>query len=279
MSIPIVEMIRRARREGWALGQFNLSNLETLQGIVAAANEERSPLLVGVSMGTIRHVTLEYLAGLMQGARDSAEVPIFFHLDHGPDLDMIRKVVAIGFDSVMLDTSRLPFEKNVASVVEAVNFAHDHGVGIEAQIGETWDEETGEEVQVETEPEEAREFVADTGIDYLAFSFGNTPGRLQGESNPDIALVREIAAVVSIPLVLHGGTSIPDAVVKEAVSLGAAKINIDTTIRRAVTETMRETYCDDNYSSDPRKQFALMRKRVKHAVRGKMRLFGSAGKA
>ncbi len=279
MSIPVVEMIRRARKEGWALGQYNLSNLETLQGIVAAANEEKSPLLVGVSMGTIRHVGFDYLSGLMRGARDAAEVPIFFHLDHSPDLDMIRKVVELGFDSVMLDTSRLPFEKNVASVVDAVSFAREHGVGIEAQIGETWDEETGEEVQVETEPEQAQEFVENTGIDYLAFSFGNTPGRLQGEANPDVALVREIAAVVSIPLVLHGGTSIPDSVVREAVSLGAAKINIDSTIRRAVTETMLETYCAGAYSSDPRKQFALVRERAKHAVRGKMRLFGSAGKA
>lgn len=278
-KIEIVELFKRARSEGWALGQFNMSNLETLQAIVEAGNELSSPILVGVSMGTIRHVGLSYLQGLMMGARAMARVPIYFHLDHGPDLEMIRKVVDLGFESVMIDTSRLGFEENVAHVREAVEFAHCRGVGIEAQIGETWDEETGDHVQVETDPDEVEDFIRGTGIDYLAFSFGNTPGRLDGSSDPDLDLIRTIAGISPIPVVLHGGTSIPDSVVKEAVRLGAAKINIDSHIRKAVTRTLQERYRLDPVEMDPRKVFAAARAAAVEAVKEKMVLFGSVNKA
>ena len=145
--MSIVELIGIARRSGWALGEFNMSNLETLQAIVDAANQERAPVIVGVSMGTLRHVGPAYLRGLMQGARAEARTPLFFHLDHGPDFDTIRACIDLGFDSVMIDTSRFAVEENVRRVREVVDYAHARGVGVEAQIGETWDEETGEEIQ------------------------------------------------------------------------------------------------------------------------------------
>lgn len=278
-SPEIVELIKRAHREKWALGQFNMSNLETLQAIIQAGNELRSPILVGVSMGTIRHVGLPYIKGLMKAARSVSKVPLYFHLDHGPDIDIIRKVIEIGFDSVMIDTSRLPFEENVTHVREAVEFAHAHNIGIEAQIGETWDEETGDQIQVETKPEEVEAFIKGTGIDYLAFSFGNTPGKIDGISNPDLDLIKLIAEISPIPVVLHGGTSIPDKIVRNAISLGASKINIDTHIRKAVTKTIRDHYCEDEYLMDPRKVFDAARSAVIKAVKEKMVLFGSVNKA
>lgn len=278
-KIEIVELFNRARSEHWALGQFNMSNLETLQAIVQAGNELKSPILVGVSMGTICHVGLPYIKGLMQAAHETARVPLYFHLDHGPDLDIIQKVIDIGFDSVMIDTSRLPFEENVQHVHEAVEFAHARGIGIEAQIGETWDEETGDQVQVETNPDEVEAFISGTDIDYLAFSFGNTPGRLDGSSNPDLALIKTIASISPIPVVLHGGTSIPNDVVREAIALGASKINIDTHIRQAVTFTIRDIYCQEEFEMDPRKVFAQARDAVVEAVKEKMLLFGSDNKA
>jgi fructose-bisphosphate aldolase class II len=275
----IVEMIRRARQEGWALGQFNMSNLETLQAIVLAANDAKSPVIVGVSMGTIRHVGLSYIRGLLQAAHSEANVPLFFHLDHGPDLATIESCVAIGFDSVMIDTSRYSLEENVALVRQVVEFAHDRGVGVEAQIGETWDEETGTQVQMKTDAEEARAFATATGVDYLAVSFGNTPGRWEGEADVDLDVVKEVARLSSVPLVLHGGSSIPEGAIQQAIQLGAAKVNIDVAIRRAVTSSMIASYCRENAPTDPRVAFRAAREAAKAIIMEKMRLFGSVNRA
>ncbi|MFN8454428.1 MAG: class II fructose-bisphosphate aldolase [Anaerolineae bacterium] len=278
-SVGIGEMIRRAYREQWALGQFNMSNLETLQAIVLAANETRTPVIVGVSMGTFRHVGLNYLRGLVQGAKAEAQVPLFFHLDHGPDFSTIATFIELGFDSVMIDTSKFPLQENAQRVREVVDYAHARGVCVEAQIGETWDEETGEEVQVKTDPTEVKLFIQETGIDYLAISFGNTPGKLEGQADIDTQLLQEVASVSTIPIVLHGGTSIPDAVVSTAIQTGAAKINIDTAIRKAVTTMLTSIYGSATPPSDPRKSFQNVRQAAKAAVIEKMRLFGALGRA
>jgi ketose-bisphosphate aldolase len=277
--MKIVTMLQRAQREGWALGQFNMSNLETLQAIVVAANEVHSPCIVGVSMGTLRHVGLPYLAGLIQGARASATVPLYFHLDHGADFAAVQSCIEIGFDSVMIDASRYRLEENVRLVREVVDFAHARSVGVEAQVGETWDEETGEEVETRTDPAQIEGFVAATGIDYLAVSFGNTPGRLEGDAAIDLDLIQACAAVAPVPLVLHGGTSIPDEAMGRAIAMGAAKVNIDTAIRKAVTSTLAQAYTGGAPPSDPRKLFQATRLAATHVVQGKMRLFGSINRA
>ena len=139
----VAELIHRARREDWAVGQFNMSSLDTLHGIVDAANDAQLPCLVGVSMGTLRYAGLEYVAGLMRAARDHAAVPLYFHLDHGSDLAVVRRAIDAGFDSVMIDTSMLPYAENVARVRETAEVTRAHGVALEAQLGETLDEETG----------------------------------------------------------------------------------------------------------------------------------------
>lgn len=270
--------IRRASSEGWAIGEFNVYNMETMKGVLAAANELRSPVIIGITMGGLAHAGLNYVTALCNELRAEAEVPLFVHLDHGADFDTVRAVIKAGFDSVMLDVSRLPYEENVKTVREAAEFAHAAGVGFEAQIGETWDEETGEQRTETTRPEDLTRYVEATGVDYLAVSFGNTPGRTDGLAEPDLSLLLSLLAASPVPLVMHGGTSIPDSVLRTAINAGAAKVNIDTHIKRAVNSTLEHAY-KGSYNHDPRVQFRELREAVKKAAAEKMQLFGSIGKA
>ena len=272
-------IIQRARREKWALGEFNMSNLEVLQAIVAAANEARSPVIVGAAMGSLRHAGLNYLRGLVQAAKYEAQVPLFFHLDHGADLETIRQVIGIGFDSVMLDTSRLPLEENIAAVRQAVEYAHARGVLVEAQVGTAGDEEKGIGGEEFTDPAQVEDFAQRSGLDLLAFSFGSKPGRLIGESEPDLEVVRAVTAASPVPCVLHGSSSIPDTFIREAIRLGAAKINIDAALRKAFTDTLKGIYSREEAPTDPRVSMRAVREAVKAVVLEKMRLFGSVNRA
>ena len=274
----VCETIQRAYSEGWAVGQFNISNLEVLQAIVSAANEARSPVLVGVSMGSLRHIGLPYLQGFIQAARAEAETSLYFHLDHGASFDAVKSCIDIGFDSVMIDASRYPLKENIKRVQEVVAYAHARGVGVEAQVGETWDEEIGEQVETRTEPLMVRPYAEAAGIDYLAISFGNNPGRTSGSADVDVALIRECASESPVPLVLHGGTSIPDAAMRSGIESGAAKVNIDTAIRKSISRTLTAEYCQEGQPSDPRKAFVHVRNAVKITVLEKMKLFGSVGR-
>ena len=269
----VAELIHRARREGWAVGQFNMSSLDTVHGIVDAANETHIPCLVGVSMGTLRYAGLEYVAGLMRAARVHAAVPLYFHLDHGSDLEVVRWAIHAGFDSVMIDTSMLPYAENVARVRETAEVTRAHGVALEAQLGETLDEETGAGAQIETDPAAVRRFVTETGIDYLACSFGNAPGTGVGTSDPDRGLIERIGRASPVPLVVHGGTSLSDDMARFAIRCGAAKINIDTWIRRAVSRTLARCYANGASVADPRVPFKQVRTAVAAAVTEKLRLF------
>jgi fructose-bisphosphate aldolase class II len=277
-SESILEVIHRAKNEKWALGEFNMSNLEVLQAIVAAGNELHSPVIVGVSMGTLKHVGLNYLRGLIPAAKSEALVPLFFHLDHGADFETVKQVIEIGFDSVMLDSSRLALEENVKEVRRTVEYAHSHRAAVEAQVGEAGDEEKGIEGEEFTRPEDVPAFVERTGIDLLAFSFGSKPGRLEGESTPDIEIVRSITSISPVPCVLHGASSIPDDFIRQAIKLGAAKINIDAFLRKAVTKILHKTYSQAELPHDPRVAMRAVREAVKTAVMEKMRLFGSTDK-
>jgi fructose-bisphosphate aldolase, class II len=280
MTTPtLLKVIQQARQEHWALGEFNMSNLEVLQAIVAAANETRSAVIVGVAMGSLKHSGLNYLRGLVQAAQSEAEVPLFFHLDHGADLETIQQVIGIGFSSVMLDTSRLALEENIAQVRRAVEFAHAHNAVVEAQVGMAGDEEKGIGGEEYTDPEQVEDFVKRSGIDLLAFSFGSKPGRLEGESEPDIEVVRAVTARSPVPCVLHGSSSIPDAFIRQAVQLGVAKVNIDAALRKAFTKTLKEIYCQEQVPSDPRVAMRAVREAVKDVVLEKMRLFGSIKRA
>lgn len=274
----VTEWIRRAQSEGWALGQFNISGLTVLQGIVDAANEARSPVLIGVSMGSLRHIGLPYLAGLVQGAKRAATVPLFFHLDHGDSFETVAQVIEAGFESVMIDASRMPVEENMRLVRRVVDYAHARGVGVEAQIGETWDEETGDLVETHTDPAQVAPYIAATGVDYLAISFGNTPGRTSGQAQVDLDLIGSCTAASPAPIVLHGGTSIPEEAMRRAIQYGAAKVNIDTAIRQAVTAALQAAYSAPEPAADPRRSSRAVRAAVRAVVLARMQLFNSANR-
>ena len=278
-SKSLSEVVQQAKKGKWAVGEFNMSNLEVLQAIVAAANETHSPVMVGVAMGSLKHAGLAYLRGLVQAAKEEAQVPLFFHLDHGADLETVKQVIGIGFDSAMLDSSRLPLEENIAAVRQAVEFAHAYGTLVEAQVGVAGDEEKGIGGEEYTDPALVPAFVGRSGTDLLAFSFGSKPGRLEGESEPDLEVVKAVLAVSPVPCVLHGSSSIPDKFIRQAVELGVAKINIDAALRKAFTRTLKETYSQEQVPTDPRVAMRAVREAVKEVVMEKMRLFGSVGRA
>lgn len=280
MNQTAAEWVRQAKAEGWALGQFNMINLETLQAIVAAAHDRRSPVMIGVTMGTIRHAGLPDIAAMVRAAKARATVPLLLHLDHGPDLETVAACIEEGWDSVMIDASMLPYDENVALVRQVVAMAHPRGIAVEAQIGETWEEEGEGHSEEPTDPTEAREFVKATDIDYLAVSIGNTPGHVgTGVAPIDVPLLGTISAVADIPIVMHGGTSVPDAVMREAIGLGVAKVNIDTAIQVAVSGALREHYAQPDATIDPRVALVRAREAARAAIAGKIDVFGSANRA
>ena len=185
--------VGEAYRGGWAIGMFNAHHLEAVQAIAAAADRSRAPVMLSTTMGGLRHVGLDYFVAMAGAARRQAAVPLILHLDHGADFETVQACIEAGFDSVMIDASGASYEENVELVRRVVALARRHGVAVEAQIGETLAEEGAEVVERKTTIEEAVRFVADTGVDYLAVSIGNTPGRLDGEAPIDVPLVRALS--------------------------------------------------------------------------------------
>jgi fructose-bisphosphate aldolase class II len=294
------ELLLAARRGGYAVGAFNIQNLESLLAVVEAAVEERSPVIVAVTPGAIKYAGLNHLAGLVKAAAESAPVPMALHLDHGEDIETVRKCLEVGFTSVMIDGSHLPFEENVALTRKVVELAHLRGVSVEGELGKLAGVEEREAVL--TDPDEAKEFVERTGVDALAVSIGTSHGayKFKGEPRLDFERLRVIREKVDVPLVLHGASSVPQWIIEKATKYGAeltgakgipedhirraiefgiTKINIDTDMRLAFTATVREVLANQPKEFDPRKILGPAKEAMKEVVKAKMRLFGSSGKA
>ena len=271
--------ITRAYREGWAVGMFNAHHLEALQAIATAADRRQAPLMLSTTMGGIKHVGLDYFVAMADVARRRVAVPLILHLDHGADYETCRTCIEMGFDSVMIDSSGASYEANVALVRKVVGLARRHGVGVEAQIGETLAEEGGEVIERKTTPQEAVRFVEETGVDYLAVSVGNTPGQLGDGAPIDVALVKALSAAVKVPLVLHGGTSVPPAVVREVIKAGIAKVNIDAAVKGAFREAFQTHYGVADPIVDTRVPLADARRLSVAAVEQRLELFGAEGRA
>jgi fructose-bisphosphate aldolase class II len=299
------DLLLPASRKAYAVGAFNVNNLETTLAVVEAAVEEKSPVIVAVTPSAIKYAGLTYLSNIIKTAAELAPVPICLHLDHGENVETIAKCIDAGFTSVMIDGSFLSFEENVALTRRVVALAHPKGVSVEAELGRLAgvEEATVEEKEaVLTDPEAARKFVDETGVDALAVAIGTSHGayKFRGEPKLDFERLRLIRAMVDVPLVLHGASSVPAWVVEKAakygaeltgargipeehiqkaISLGVAKINIDTDMRLAFTAAIREFLAKSPREFDPRKILGSAKEAVKEVVKGKMRLFGSSGKA
>ena len=305
MLVTNKELLLAAKRGAYAVGAFNIQNLESLLAVVEAAVEEKSPIIVAVTPSAIKYGGLKYLTALVKVAAENAPVPMSLHLDHGEDVETVRKCLEAGFTSVMIDGSHLPFEENVALTRRVVELAHSMGVSVEGELGRLTgvEEKTVEEREaVLTDPDGAKEFVKRTGVDALAVSIGTSHGayKFKGEPKLDFERLRLIREKVDVPLVLHGASSVPQWIiekatkygaeltgakgipedhVKRAISLGITKINIDTDLRLAFTATVREVLANQPKEFDPRKILGPAKEAMKEVVKAKMRLFGSFGKA
>jgi len=305
MLVTNKELLQRAKREAYAVGAFNIQNLESLLAVVEASEEERSPVIVAVTPGAIKYAGLNYLARLVKTAAEVSPVPMSLHLDHGEDVETVKKCLEAGFTSVMIDGSHLKFEENIALTRRVVDMAHPKGVSVEGELGRLAgvEEKTVEEREaVLTDPKEAEEFVKRTGVDALAVSIGTSHGayKFKGEPQLDFERLRLIRERVNVPLVLHGASSVPQWIIekatkygaelagakgipedhiKKAIALGITKINIDTDLRLAFTATVREVLANSPKEFDPRKILGPAKEAMKEVVKAKMRLFGSSGKA
>ena len=305
MLVTNKEILSAAMANGYAVGAFNINNLETLLAIVEASAEEKSPIIVAATPSAIKYAGLEYIVTMVKTAENFATVPMALHLDHGTDVETASKCVDAGFTSVMIDGSHLIFEENISLTKRVVDLAHSKGVSVEGELGRLAgvEESSVEEKEaILTDPNAAKEFVERTDVDALAVAIGTSHGAYKFKAKPklDFERLKVIRKKVKVALVLHGASGvpswivekatkygaelggakgIPDEHIKKAISLGITKINIDTDLRLAFTGAVREILVTSPKQFDPRKILGPAKETMKEVVKAKMRLFGSSFKA
>ena len=302
------EMFEKSMKEGFAIGAFNVNNMEIIQAIVDAASEAKSPVILQASSSAIKYAGIDYLMKMVEAATIvHPELPIAIHLDHGPDFETCKMCIDAGFTSVMIDGSKYDFEENVRVTKEVVDYAHSKGVVVEAELGKLAGIE--DEVNVDskdamyTDPEQAEEFVKRTGCDSLAIAIGTSHGayKFKGEAKLRFDILKEIKErIPNTPIVLHGASSVipklvemcneyggdipgakgvPDEILMEAGKLGVSKINVDTDLRLAMTAGIRKVFVEEPNAFDPRKYLTPARELIKETVKHKMvNVFGSSDK-
>ena len=287
MLVAAKEMLEKAREGKYAVGQFNINNLEWTKSVLLTAQELQSPVILGVSEGAGKYMTgFKTVAAMVEAMMEELNitVPVALHLDHGT-YDGCYKCIKAGFSSIMFDGSHYPIEENIEKTRELVKIAHAMGLSLEAEVGSIGGEEDGVVGAGEcADPAECKS-IADLGIDFLAAGIGNIHGKYpanwQGLNFDVLAKVKE--AVGDMPLVLHGGTGIPEDMIKKAISLGVAKINVNTECQLSFADATRayiEAGKDQQGKGfDPRKLLAPGAEAIKATVKEKMELFGSVGKA
>lgn len=283
MLVTGIEILRDAHKNNYGVGAFNVNNMEIVQAIIEAAEETNSPVILQASQGGIKYAGIEYIAALGKAAAQKARVPVALHLDHGTDFDQVMLCIRHGFSSVMIDGSKLGFEDNIKITKKVVEVARAVGISVEAELGKiggTEDDITVDEREATfTDPKEAKVFVDRTGIDFLAIAVGTAHGVYKGEPRLDFNRIKAIKNALDIPLVLHGSSGVPSDAIERAVSLGINKINIDTDLRIAFSNAIKDFLKKDPTNIDPRKILTPARGAMKEAIVDKMRLFGSAGRA
>lgn len=297
--ITTKEMFAKAINSDYAIGAFNVNNMEIIQGIVEAAQIEQAPLILQVSAGARKYAKPVYLIKLVEAAIADTGVDVALHLDHGEDFDICKKCVDDGFTSVMIDGSKHPFEENIRLTKEVVDYAHDHGVVVEAELGKLAGVEDNIKVDARsatfTDPDEAAEFVERTRVDSLAIAIGTSHGayKFKGEPYLDFERLKKIHELIpDTPLVLHGASSVlkefvdrcnqyggeipgaqgvPEEMIREAVKYGICKVNIDTDLRLAMTAEIRRVLAENPGEFDPRKYLGPGRDAITRMVQHKIR--------
>lgn len=309
--MPLVttkDMFERAMKEHYAIGAFNINNMEFIQGITEAANEAKSPVILQVSSSAIKYAGMKYLLKMVEAAVEETDIPIALHLDHGPDFETCKMCIDAGFTSVMFDGSKYDFEENVALTKQVVDYAHPRGVVVEAELGKLAGIEDEVNVAADdamfTDPEQAEEFVKRTGCDSLAIAIGTSHGAYKFKGEPKLRfdiLEKVKERLPNTPIVLHGASSVvprllemcnangaeipgakgcPNEMLKEAGQRGVSKINVDTDLRLAMTAQVRRVFNEEPSVFDPRKYLGEARKEIKETVSDKINnVFCSANKA
>ena len=309
--MPLVttkEMFEKSMKEHFAIGAFNVNNMEIIQGIVDAAAKENSPVILQASSGAIKYARIPYLRKMIEAALEEHDIPLALHLDHGADFETCKMCIDNGFTSVMIDGSKYDFEENIALTKKVVDYAHAHGVVVEAELGKLAGIEDDVNVSdadaAYTDPEQAKEFVERTGCDSLAIAIGTSHGayKFKGEAKLRFDILAKIKELIpNTPIVLHGASTVipelvekcnkyggnipgakgvPDEMLKEASKSGVSKINVDTDLRLAMTGAIREVFAEDPSAFDPRKYLTPARAKIEETVAHKIKnVFGSSNKA
>ena len=308
MLVTTKEMFEKSMKEGFAVGAFNVNNMEIVQAITDAAHETQSPVILQASSSAIKYARIGYLMKMVEAATEEyPEVPVAIHLDHGPDFETAKMCIDNGFTSVMIDGSKYDFEENVELTKKVVEYAHSKGVVVEAELGKLAGIEDDVNVAVSdamyTDPAQAEEFVKRTGCDSLAIAIGTSHGayKFKGEAKLRFDILKEIKQrIPNTPIVLHGASTVipelvemcnkyggdipgakgvPDEMLHEASLKGVSKINVDTDLRLAMTAGIRKVFVEDPSAFDPRKYLKPARELIQQTVAHKMKdVFGSAGK-
>jgi len=311
MELPLVttkDMFKKAYEGGYAIGAFNVNNMEIIQGITEAAKEVNAPLILQVSAGARKYANHTYLMKLIEAAVIETNLPIAVHLDHGDSFELCKSCIDGGFTSVMIDASHLPFEENIRLTKQVVDYAHPRGVVVEAELGRLSGVEdevkVAEHEAVYTDPKEVEEFVTRTGVDSLAIAIGTSHGayKFKGEAKLRFDILEEVQRrLPGFPIVLHGASSVipeyvetinkyggqmpgakgvPEDMLRKAASMAVCKINIDSDLRLAMTATIRKVFAENPGEFDPRKYLGPAREEIKKIVKHKLiNVLGCAGKA
>jgi fructose-bisphosphate aldolase class II len=302
------EMFEKSMKEGFAIGAFNVNNMEIIQAIVDAAAEENSPVILQASSSAIKYARPIYLKKMIEAATLETNIPIALHLDHGPDFETCKACIDAGFTSVMIDGSKYDFEENIAITKKVVDYAHERGVVVEAELGKLAGIEDDVNVSADdamyTDPEQAKEFVERTGCDSLAIAIGTSHGayKFKGEAKLRFDILAKIKELIpNTPIVLHGASTVipelvdmcnqygadipgakgvPDEILNTASKSGVSKINVDTDLRLAMTAAIRKVFAENPSAFDPRKYLAPARDLIKETVKHKIKnVFNSSNKA
>ncbi len=301
------ELFEKALKGKYAIGAFNVNNMEIIQGITEAVKEEKAPLILQFSAGARKYAKHVYLMHLVEAAIEDTGLDVVLHLDHGEDFEICKACIDGGFTSIMIDASKKPFEENIKMTKEVVDYAHSKGVTVEAELGKLKGVEdnisVSEKDAILVNPDEVEEFVKKTDVDSLAIAIGTSHGAYKFKTEPKLAFDRleEVQKrVPDFPLVLHGASSVlqeyvkicnehggklpgakgvPEEMIGKAAKMNICKVNIDTDLRLTMTSTIRKEFDSNPSNFDPRKYLGPAREAIKKVVKHKLRILGCAGKA
>ncbi len=280
------EMLKKAQKGKYAVGAFNANNMEIIQAIVEASEEERSPVIIQASQGAIKYAGLDMIVAMVRSIAEKTSIPIALHLDHGTDYFQNILCLRAGFTSLMYDGSALPFDENVAMTKKVVEMAHVCNIPVEAEIGQVGKMDTSDEPGVAREkikefmakPEDAEKFVQMTKVDILAPAVGTIHGCREPIAKLDIPRIEKIRDLTGVPLVLHGASGASDEELKKGIAAGICKVNIDTRIRMAFTNTIRKILTENPEEIDPRKALKPAMEAAKEVIKGRIKILGSGGR-